>query len=160
MTIQEAIAKAIEGGYPVQRVEDLALHVQAEYFLETTFWEALVRALGIEGDGIVSKDACEPVDRLTLSGGTFRATILSKAKYYKHIVLLFGNKRALKSVNLLSRSVRQSQGDFEYIHLDRGEPRKLRQPLWLYYWHRFNSHLIAGNTPESFFATFSSPPEA
>jgi hypothetical protein len=44
MTIQEAIAKAIEGGYPIQRVEDLALHVQAEYFLETTFWEALVRA--------------------------------------------------------------------------------------------------------------------
>ena len=37
MTIQEAIAKAIEGGYSKQRVEDLALHVQAEYFLETTF---------------------------------------------------------------------------------------------------------------------------
>jgi hypothetical protein len=50
MTIQEAIDKAIEGGYPKQRIEDLALHVQAEYFLETTFWEALVRALGIEGD--------------------------------------------------------------------------------------------------------------
>jgi hypothetical protein len=65
MTIQEAIAKAIEGGYPKQRVEDLALHVQAEYFLETTFWEALVRVLGVEGD-------------------------------------------------------------FEYIHLERGEPRKLR----------------------------------
>ncbi len=50
MTIQEAIDKAIEGGYPAQRVEDLALHVQAQYFLETTFWEALVRALGVEGD--------------------------------------------------------------------------------------------------------------
>src|SRR5215475_9125876 len=50
MTIQEAIAKAIEGGYPKQRVEDLALHVQAESFLETTFWEALVRALGVEGE--------------------------------------------------------------------------------------------------------------
>jgi hypothetical protein len=37
MTIPEAIAKVIEGGYPTQRVEDLALHVQAEYFLETTF---------------------------------------------------------------------------------------------------------------------------
>jgi|SRR5215813_9697424 len=99
MTIQEAIAKAIEGGYPKQRVEDLALHVQAEYFLETTFWEALVRALGIEGD-------------------------------------------------------------FAYIHLDRGKPRKLRQPLWLSYWHRFTSHRIAGKSPESFCATFSSPPAA
>jgi hypothetical protein len=99
MTIQEAIDKAIEGGYPKQRGEDLALHVQAEYFLETTFWEALVRALGVEGD-------------------------------------------------------------FEYIHLDRGEPRTIRQPLWLYYWHHFNSHLVAGNTPESFFATFSYPPAA
>jgi hypothetical protein len=49
MTIQEAINKAIEGGYPKQRVEDLALHVQAEYFLETTFWEALVPALGGRG---------------------------------------------------------------------------------------------------------------
>ena len=35
MTIQEAIDKAIEGGYPKQRIADLALHVQAEYFLET-----------------------------------------------------------------------------------------------------------------------------
>ena len=42
MTIQEAINKAIEGGYPKQRVDDLAVHVQAQYFLETTFWEALV----------------------------------------------------------------------------------------------------------------------
>ena len=50
MTIQEASAKAIEGGYPKQRVEDLALHVQAEYFLETAFWEALVLALGLEGE--------------------------------------------------------------------------------------------------------------
>src|SRR4030095_7188572 len=68
MTIQEAIDKAIEGGYPKERVEDLTLHVQAEYFLETTFWEALVRAPGVEGD-------------------------------------------------------------FEYIHLDRGEHRKMRQPM-------------------------------
>ena len=98
MTIQEAINKPIEGRYPQERLEDLALHVRAQYFLESTFWEALIRALGIEGD-------------------------------------------------------------FEDIHLDRDEPRKLRQPLWLYYWHRFNSHLIAGNTPESFFATFSSPQE-
>jgi hypothetical protein len=99
MTIQEAIDKAIEGGYPTQRVEDLALPVPAQYFLESTFWEALVRALGVEGE-------------------------------------------------------------FEFIDLDRGEPRTLRQPLWLYYWHRFNSHLIAGKSPESFFAMFSSPPEA
>ena len=99
MTIQEAIDKAIEGGYPKERIADLALHVQAQYFLETTFWEALVRALGVEGD-------------------------------------------------------------FEYIQRSRGEPRKIRQPLWLYYWHRFNSHLVAGKTPESFFETFSSSPEA
>jgi hypothetical protein len=94
MTIQEALEKAIEGGYPKERAEDLALHVQAQYFLESTFWEAFVRALGVEGD-------------------------------------------------------------FEYIHPDRGEPRKPRQPIWLYYWHRFNSRLVAGKTPESFFATFS-----
>jgi hypothetical protein len=50
MTIQEAIDKAIEGGYLKERIEDLSLHVQAQYFLETTFWEALVRALGGEGD--------------------------------------------------------------------------------------------------------------
>jgi hypothetical protein len=48
MTIQEAIDKAIEGGYLKERIEDLSLHVQAQYFLETTFWEALVRALGGE----------------------------------------------------------------------------------------------------------------
>jgi len=99
MTIQEAINKAIEGGYPKERIDDLSLHVQAQYFLETSFWEALVRALGVEGD-------------------------------------------------------------FEYIQLSRDVPRKIRQPIWLYYWHRFNSHLVAGNTPESFFATFFHPPGA
>jgi hypothetical protein len=92
MTIQEAINKAIEGGYPPERIADLSVPVQAQCFLETTFWEALVRALGIEGD-------------------------------------------------------------FEYIQLSRDAPRKIRQPMWLYYWHRFTSHLVAGNTPESFFAT-------
>src|SRR5262249_31948248 len=91
MTIQEAMHKAIEGGDPKERIEDLSVQVQAQYFLESTFWEALVRALGVEGD-------------------------------------------------------------FEYIHLSRDVPRKIRQPIWLYYWHRFNSHLVAGNTPESFFA--------
>lgn len=49
MTIQEAINKAIEGGYPKERVDDLSVHVQAQYLLESTFWEALVRALGVEG---------------------------------------------------------------------------------------------------------------
>jgi len=91
MTIQEAIHKAIEGGDPKERIEDLSVQVQAQYFLESTFWEALVRALGWEGD-------------------------------------------------------------FEHIQLRSNEPRKTRQPLWFYYWHRFNSHLVAGNTPESFFA--------
>ena len=52
------------------------------------------------------------------------------------------------------------EGDFEYINMRGDEPRKVRQPMWLYYWHRFNSHLVAGNTPESFFATLSDPPEA
>jgi len=50
MTIQEAINKAIEGGYPTERITDLSVPVQAQCFLETTFWEALGRALGIEGD--------------------------------------------------------------------------------------------------------------
>jgi len=99
MTIQEAIDQAIEGGYPKQRVADLALHVQAQYLLETTFWEALIRALGVEGN-------CE------------------------------------------------------YIQLSRDVPRKIRQPMWLYYWHQFNSHLVAGYTPESFFVTFTYPREA
>jgi len=99
MTIQEAIDKAIEGGYPKERIADLALHVQAQYVLETTFWEAFVRALGVAGD-------------------------------------------------------------VEYIQLRRGEPRKMRQPLWLSYWHRFHSHLVAGKSPESFFTTFASSPEA
>ena len=50
MTIQEAINKAIEGGYPKKRVADLSLHVQAQYFLESPFWDALIRSLGVEGD--------------------------------------------------------------------------------------------------------------
>ena len=92
MTIQEAINKAIEGGYfPQERLAALSVPMQAQGFLETAFWEALVPVLGVEGD-------------------------------------------------------------FEYIQLTRGEPRKIRQPMWLYYWHRFHSHLVAGNTPESFFA--------
>jgi hypothetical protein len=37
MTIQEAINKAIEGGYPKKRVAALSLYVQAQYFLESAF---------------------------------------------------------------------------------------------------------------------------
>jgi hypothetical protein len=99
MTIQEAIEKAIEGGYPKGRVADLAVPVQAQCFLETSFWESLGRTLGWEGD-------------------------------------------------------------FEYITLRGDEPHKVRQPMWLYYWHRFHSHLVTGKTPESFFAIFSPSPEA
>jgi hypothetical protein len=98
MTIHEAINKAIEGGYPQECLADRSAPAQAQCFLETSFWEALVRALGVEGD-------------------------------------------------------------FEYIQLRSNEPQKIRQPMWFYYWHRFNSHLVAGKTPESFFATFSSAPE-
>jgi hypothetical protein len=93
MTIQETINKAIEGGYPTERIADLSAPMQAQGFLETTFWEALGRALGIEGD-------------------------------------------------------------FEYIQLRRDAPRKIRQPMWLYYLHRLTSHLVAGKTPASFFETF------
>src|SRR5205823_7196795 len=98
MRIQEAITKAIEGGYTTEHLDDPSRLVQAQYFLETSFWEALVRALGVEGDG-------------------------------------------------------------ESIQLRSHAPRTMWQPIWLSYWHRFNSHLVAGNTPESFFATFSSSPE-
>ena len=99
MRIQEAIEKAQEGGYTPYQLQGRSCAMPEQYFLDTSFWEALVRALGVEGD-------------------------------------------------------------FEYIHLDRGEPRQMRQPLWLYYWHRFNSHLVAGKTPASFFETFPDPPEA
>ena len=44
--------KAIEGGYPKKWVADLSLHVQAQYFLESPFWEALIRSLGVEGNGL------------------------------------------------------------------------------------------------------------
>src|SRR2546423_8819315 len=65
-------------------------------------------SIGFSILGIVSKGVCEPVDRLTLFRGTFSPHILSKAKHYKCIELLRSNKWAPKSVNLLSRSVRQS----------------------------------------------------
>jgi len=91
MRIQEAITKAREGGYPADQLEAPSRLVQAQYFLDTAFWEALGRTLGWEG----------------------------------HCA---------------------------YRPLRGHEPRTLRQPMWLSYWHRFNSHLVAGNTPESFFA--------
>ena len=50
MRIQEAITKAIEGGYITDQLDDPSRLVQAQYFLETSFWEALARALGWEGD--------------------------------------------------------------------------------------------------------------
>jgi hypothetical protein len=37
MTIQEAIAKAIEGGYPKERLDNLSVPVQAQCFLERLF---------------------------------------------------------------------------------------------------------------------------
>jgi len=46
------------------------------------------------------------------------------------------------------------EGHFEYVQLRGHAPSKIRQPLWLYYWHRFNNHLATGKTPESFFASF------
>jgi len=58
--------------------------------------------------GIVSKGVREPVERLTLFRSTFSPDILSKAKHYKYIELFRSNKWAPKSINLLSRSVRQS----------------------------------------------------
>ena len=99
MLIQEVITKALEGGYTTEYLDAPSRLVQAQYFLETSFWEALGRTLGWEGH-------------------------------------------------------------FEYRRLRGHEPREIRQPMWLSNWHRFNSHLVAGNTPESFFATFSSSPEA
>ena len=46
MTIQEAIEKAREGGYTIDPFHDPPRHIQAQYLLETSFWEALGRALG------------------------------------------------------------------------------------------------------------------
>ena len=92
MRIQEAITKAREGGYTTDQLGDPSRLVQAQYFLETSFWEALGRTLGWKGN-------------------------------------------------------------FEYIQLRGNEPRKIRQPMWLYYWHRFNNHLATGKSPASFFDT-------
>jgi len=50
------------------------------------------RGLELGVFGIVSKDVHEPVDRLTLFGGTFGLAVLTKAIHYKHIVLLRGHK--------------------------------------------------------------------
>jgi hypothetical protein len=47
--------------------------------------------------GIVSKGIREPVDRLTLFGGTFNVAILSKVLSYKHIVVVKKAKRKVSS---------------------------------------------------------------
>jgi hypothetical protein len=90
--------------------------------------------------GIVSKGIREPVDRLTLFGGTFNVAILSKVIPYKHILLLCCTKGTLKSVNLLSRSVRSSRSFTTSRFLmeagitnsrEHGHGRKIAQlPLW------------------------------
>ena len=46
MTIQEAMHKAIEGGYPQYRLDNFSWSVQAQYFLDTSFWQALGKVLG------------------------------------------------------------------------------------------------------------------
>ena len=95
MLIQEAIEKAIEGGYTRYQLNDPSWPLPEQYFLDTSFWEALGRTLGWEGD-------CEDIDDM------------------------------------------QGLGD---------APQKVRQPMWLSYWHRFTHHLVTGKPPESFFAT-------
>ena len=52
MTIQEAIEKAIEGGYTIDPFHDPSRPIQAQYLLETSFWEALGRALGWNNETI------------------------------------------------------------------------------------------------------------
>jgi hypothetical protein len=49
MCIQEAIQKAVEGRYNTYQRNDASLLVQAQYFLDTSFWEALGHTLGWEG---------------------------------------------------------------------------------------------------------------
>ena len=43
MTTQEAIAKAIEGGYTAYKLQDPSWPRPEQYFLDTSFWEALGR---------------------------------------------------------------------------------------------------------------------
>jgi hypothetical protein len=45
MTIQEAIEKAIEGGYTTYSLHDPSHPIQEQYLLDTSFWEALGRTL-------------------------------------------------------------------------------------------------------------------
>jgi hypothetical protein len=92
MLIQEAIEKAIEGGYTRYQRNDPSWPLPEQYFLDTSFWEALGRTLGWEGES-------------------------------------------------------------EDIHVLGDESQKVRQPMWLSYWHQFTHHLVTGKTPESFFAT-------
>jgi hypothetical protein len=42
------------------------------------------------------------------------------------------------------------------VHTTEGQaPRKVKQSMWLSYWHRFNNHLATGKTSESFFVSLS-----
>jgi hypothetical protein len=45
MTTQEAIAKAIEGGYTAYKPQGPSWPIPEQYFLDTSFWEALGRTL-------------------------------------------------------------------------------------------------------------------
>jgi hypothetical protein len=45
MTTQEVIAKAIEGGYIAYKLQDPSWPRPEQYFLDTSFWEALGRTL-------------------------------------------------------------------------------------------------------------------
>jgi hypothetical protein len=45
MTTQEAIAKAIEGGYIAYKLTDSSWPRPEQYLLDTSFWEALGRTL-------------------------------------------------------------------------------------------------------------------
>ena len=45
MTTQEAIKKAIEGGYTAYKLTDPSWPRPEQYFLDTSFWEALGRTL-------------------------------------------------------------------------------------------------------------------
>jgi len=52
MTSQEAIAKAIEGGYTAYKLTDPAWPRPEQYFLDTAFWEALGRTLEWQPDSL------------------------------------------------------------------------------------------------------------
>ena len=57
MRIEEAIEKAIQGGYTRYQLHDPSWPLPEQYFLDTSFWEALGRTLGWE-------EECEAIDML------------------------------------------------------------------------------------------------